>query len=121
MTSGRYHPPNRRKIHKKKRQMQSTLFFVSVIKILLDSFYNNYRNFISFGVCHVTIIGWVVYKKSTIFKLFGVYLSEFLIFLHEIFFGSKILPSLCDKHQNFDYRCSRYPGNETLSPEFGHF
>ena len=52
--------------------------------------------------CHVTITGGVVYKKSMILKVFGVYLSEFLIILHEIFFGSKILPSSCDKHQNFD-------------------
>ena len=44
----------------------------------------------------MTIIGGVVYKKFMIFKVFGVYLSEFLIFLHEIFFGSKILPSSCD-------------------------
>ena len=63
----------------------------------------------------------VVYKKSMIFKVFVVYLSEFLIFLHEIFFGSKILPISCDKHQNFDYGCSGYPGNEAYSPDFGHF
>ena len=67
----------------------------------------------------MTSIGEVVYKKSMIFKVFGVYLSEFLIFLHEIFFGSKILPSSCDKHQNFDYGCSSYPGNEDPSPDFG--
>ena len=69
----------------------------------------------------MTIIGGVVNKKSMIFKVFGVYLSEFLIFLHEIFFGSKILPSSCDIHQNFDYGCSRYPGNEAQSPDFGYF
>ena len=63
----------------------------------------------------------VVYKKSLIFKVFVVYLSEFLIFLHEIFFGSKILPISCDKHQNFDYGCSSYPGNEAQSSDFGHF
>ena len=63
----------------------------------------------------------MVYKKSMIFKVFGVYLSEILIFLHEIVFGSKILPISCDKHQNFDYGCSRYPGNETQSPDSGHF
>ena len=34
----------------------------------------------------MTIIGGVVYKKSMIFMVFGVYLSEFLIFLYEIFF-----------------------------------
>ena len=39
----------------------------------------------------------MVFKKSMIFKVFGVYLSEFVIFLHEIFFGSKTLPSSCDK------------------------
>ena len=75
----------------------------------------------AFGACHVTIIGGVVYKKSMIFKVFGVYLWEFLIFLHEIFFGSKILQSSCDKHQNFDYGFSMYPGNEAQSPDFGHF
>ena len=69
----------------------------------------------------MTIIGGVVYKKFMIFKVFGVYLSEFLIFHHEIFFGSKILPSSCDKHQNFDYGCSSYPGNEAQSLDFGHF
>ena len=69
----------------------------------------------------MTIIGGVVYKKYMIFKVFRVYLSEFLIFLHENFFGSKILPSSCDKHQNLDYGCSSYPGNEAQSPVFGHF
>ena len=73
------------------------------------------------GVSYVTIIGRVVYRKSMVFKVFGVYLSEFLIFLHEIFFGSKILPSSCDKHQNFDYECSSYPVNEAQSPDFGRF
>ena len=29
-------------------------------------------------------------------KVFGVYFSEFFIFLHEIVFGSKILPSSYD-------------------------
>ena len=69
----------------------------------------------------MTIIGGVLYKKSMIFMVFGVYLSEFVIFLHEIFFGSKILSSSCDKHQNFDYGCFSYPGNEAQSPDFGHF
>ena len=73
------------------------------------------------GVSQVTTIGGVVYKKFTIFKVFGVYRSEFLIFHHEIFFGSKILLSSCDKHQNFDYGCSSYPGNEAQSSDFGHF
>ena len=42
----------------------------------------------------MTIIGGLVYKKSMIFMVFGVYLSELLIFLHEIFFVSKLLPIL---------------------------
>ena len=68
-------------------------FFAIVIKILG----NNFRNFISSGSCHVTIIWWVVYKKSMIFEDFWEYLDEFVLFLREIFFGSKILSS-CDKH-----------------------
>ena len=37
------------------------------------------------GVCHVTIIGEMVYKKYMIFEVFEAYLSEFLIFLYKIF------------------------------------
>ena len=59
------------------------------------------------GACHMTITGRVVYKKSMIFEVSWAYLSEFLIFLHEIFFGSKILQSTCDKHQKFDYGCNQ--------------
>ena len=69
----------------------------------------------------MTIIWGVVYKKYAIFEVFGAYLSEFLIFHREIFFGNKILPSSCDKNQKFDYGCSTYPGNEAQSPDFGHF
>ena len=36
----------------------------------------------------------------------------FLIFLHAIFFDSKILSSTCPTHQKFEYVCSNYPGNE---------
>ena len=57
----------------------------------------------------MTIIGGVVYEKSMLLEIFGAYLSKFLISLHEIFFGSKILPISCDKHQKFDYGYSRYP------------
>ena len=69
----------------------------------------------------MTITGGVVNKKSTIFKVFGVYLSGFLIFLHEIFFGSKILPSSCDEHQKFDYWCFSYFGKEAKVPILGRF
>ena len=60
----------------------------------------------------MTIIRGVVYKKFTIFKVFGVYLSEFLIFYHEIVFGSKILLSSCDKaKQNKMFVCEN-PGGQ---------
>ena len=60
-----------------------------------------------------------MYRKFMIFKVFGVYLIEFLIFLHEIFFGSTILLSSCDKYQKFDYGC--YPGNEAQKSRFWPF
>ena len=56
-----------------------------------------------------------------ILEVFGEYLGEFLIFIREIFFGSMILSSCCDKHQKFDSGCSSYPGNEGLSSDFGLF
>ena len=73
------------------------------------------------GVCHVTMIGGAVYKKYTIFEVFGAYLRESFIFFLEIFFRSKILPISCDKHQKLDYGCSTYAGNESKSPDFGRF
>ena len=69
----------------------------------------------------MTIIGGVVYKKSMIFEVFGAYISEVFIFLHEIFFSSKIMLTSCDKNQKFDYGYSIYPGNEAQSPNFSRF
>ena len=51
---------------------------------LLDRFYNNFRSFMSSGVCRVNNIGGLVYKKTMIFEVFGEYLSEFLIFAHKV-------------------------------------
>ena len=112
---------NSKKIRGKERQMQSIWFFLVLPKSSWTTFKTIFETLSALGACHLTIIEGVVNEKSMIFKVFGVYLSEFLIFLHEIFFVSKILPSSCDKHQNFDYGCSRYPGNEAQSPDFGHF
>ena len=67
------------------------------------------------------MIGGVVYTKSMIFDVFGEYLSKVLIFLHQIFCGSKILSSTCDETQKFDYGCCSYPGNKAQSPDFGRF
>ena len=36
-------------------------------------------------------------------------------------FGSKVLPSSCDKIKSFDYGCFSYPGDEAKSPVFGRF
>ena len=49
-----------------------------------------------------------------IFEVFWEYLSEFLIFIHEVFFDSKILPSSLGKHENVDYESSSYTGNEKV-------
>ena len=100
--------------------MQS-IFFASVIKVCLGNFENNFRNFISTEGQSGDHYWRVGKKKSMIFEVFGVYLRDFLIFLHEIVFGSKILSSSSDKYQKFDYGCTSYPKNETQSPDFGCF
>ena len=75
----------------------------------------------------MAIIEGVVYKKFMTFKVFGVYLSEFLIFLHEIFFCSKILPSSCEKHQILIIGALVTLGTRLKVPilaifdDFGHF
>ena len=70
--------------------MQSRWFFTNAIKILLGNFWAGLE------ACHVTITGGVVYKKSMIFEVFWEYLSEFLMFFHEILmlvsFGKYISP-----------------------------
>ena len=39
-------------------------------------------------------------------------LSEILLFLNEIFFRSKTLPTSCEKYQKFDCEYSSYPAKE---------
>ena len=95
----------KKKNRDKKRQMQPRWFLQVLPKLSWTTFKTISEALSALGVCHVTIIGGVVHKKSMIFKVSGVYLSEFLIFLHEIFFGSTILLSSCDKYQKFDYGC----------------
>ena len=103
-----------------------------VLQVLSKSSWETFKKFSKLyepqgllGICYVTIFGRVVYKKSMIFEVFGAYLSEFLIFLHEILFGSKTLPISCNKHKKFDYD---YPRGEAQGPDldllfyyFGHF
>ena len=91
-------PPKRKKIRKKTGKFNQDDFLLVLQKSSWTTFKTIFKALSALGACHVTINGGVVYKKSMIFKVFGVYLSEFLIFLHEIFFGSKILTSSFDKH-----------------------
>ena len=98
----------------KKTTNTINMVFASVIKSSWATLKTIFETVSALGVCHVTTIGGMVYKKSMIFEVFGAYFRE-------IFFGSKILPSSCDKHQSFDYGCSRYSVNEAKSPDFGHF
>ena len=100
-------PLTEKKIVKKNGKCNQDYFSPVLLKSYWTIFKTIFETLSDLGACHVTIIQGVIYKKSMIFKVFGVYLSELLIFLHEIFFVSKILPSSCDKHQNFDYGCSR--------------
>ena len=81
----------------KKRQIQS------VIKFLSDNFLKIFETLSALGDCKATLIEGVVYTKAMIFEVFREYLSDFLIFLHEISCDSKILLSNCDEHQMFDY------------------
>ena len=107
---GWYHPPNR------KRNKCN--------QVLPKSFWKTFKTIFealsAVGACHLTIIvGW--YTRS-------LWFSRFLELSQRVFdisswnlFSSKILPSSYDKHQIFDYGCSRYPGNKAQSPDFGHF
>ena len=54
------------------------------------------------GSCQVTIIGGMVNKKFTHFAIFRGYLGKFLMFLHEIFIGRKVLSSLGADMKSFD-------------------
>ena len=95
------------------------MIFTSIIKVLFDNFKTIYLyNFISSGGAGLS---GDYYRRGGIHEIYYDFwecLGEFLIFLHKIFFGSKILSSTYDKHQKFDYGC---PGNETQSPDFDRF
>ena len=105
----------------KKRHIQLILFLQVLPKSSWTTSKSIFETFSALGACHVTIIGGMVYKRSMIFEVFWEYLGKLLIFLCEIFFGSKIVSSFCDKHQSFYYGCFSYPGNESQSPDFGRF
>ena len=100
--------------------MQSIGFFTSVIKIFLDNFWNNSRNFTSSGGLSRDYYwgGW--YTKNSWFSRFFKNISEnFWYFLREICFGSINISGSCDKHQNFEYGFPSYPAKR--SPVFGLF
>ena len=59
--------------------------------------------------------------RFSIYKVFRAYISEFVIFFHEIFINCKILWRSCHWHQNFEYKYSGCPGNEAQSPNFSRF
>ena len=105
---GWYSPPNGRKIRGKNSKSNQ----YDLLQVLSNSSWTTletiFKSLSALGACNLTIIGGMVYKKSTIFEVFWECLREFLIFLHEIFFRSKILSRSCDKHQKVDYRCSSY-------------
>ena len=91
-------PLTEKKFVKKNGKCNQDDFLQVLPKFSWTTFKTIFEALSALGVCHVTITGGMVNKKSMIFKVFGVYLSEFLIFLHEIFFGSKILLH-CQKEQ----------------------
>ena len=90
-------------------------------KILLDNFYNNLRNLISsLGLsCDHYWRGDI--NEIHDFRGFWEYLRKISLFLHGIFFNSKIVSSAADKYQNFDYGCSSYSRNAAQSSDFGRF
>ena len=101
--------------------MQTIRLFASVIKILLNNFSNNFRNFISYRGLSPDHYWNGCTQEIGDFRGFGSISQRVFDILHEIFFCGKILPSSFDKHQKFDNGCSSYPGNEAESPDFGRF
>ena len=67
-------------------QIQSIWFLQVLSKSYWTAFTTIFETLSALEVSHVTISGGTVYKRSMIFEVFGAYLSELLIFLHEIFF-----------------------------------
>ena len=77
---GCYHPPYRRKIRKKNRQMQLKCYENPLGKLL-----KQFSKFLlALGACHVTIISGVVYMKFIIFECFWKY--HFWYFFMKYFF-----------------------------------
>ena len=118
---GWYSPPNGRKIRGKNSKSNQYDLLQVLSKSSWTTLETIFKSLSALGACNLTIIGEMVCKKSTIFEVFWECLREFLIFLHEIFFGSKILTGSWNQHHKFDCGCSSYPGNEAQSFDFGRF
>ena len=73
---------------------------------------------IFFGNHFWTSLSTLAFEDNWVWKFLLLYPWE-LIFLHEIVFGSSILPGYCSKHQNLNYECFSYPETENL--DFGCF
>ena len=83
----------------KKMANAINMIFCNVIKIILATFKTILETLSALGACHVIIIGMVVYKKSMIFKVFGVYrkipnVSPGLIEVFKHFWGGLIFGGL---------------------------
>ena len=70
-----YHPPNRKKIREKNGKCNQNDFLLVLSKSSWTTFKTILETLSALGACHVTIIGEVVYKKSMIFKVLGVYVT----------------------------------------------
>ena len=89
------------------------IIFGNVTKILLASFQKKFKAVAALESCHVTSSRQGVNENLRF--------SRFLEHISWNFHGSKILSFSCDKHQNYAYKCFRWPENEAQSPDFGHF
>ena len=86
MGGGGTTPPNHRKNRELNGKCKQSNFVQVLPKFSWTTFKTFFETLSALGACHVTIIGGVVYKKSMIFKVVGVYVGEFLILFHEIVF-----------------------------------
>ena len=118
-SGGWYNIPNKRKICEKMANAIN-MFFYKCYQNPLEKLLNQSSIFYQLWgpVTWPLLERW--YTRNSWLEVFEN-ISEFLIFLERIYFGSKILSSTCDKDQKFDYGCSSYTGNEAQSPDYGCF
>ena len=118
---GWYHPPNCRKIRKKKTGKSNQHDFLQVLsKLSWTTFKMIFETLSTLGACQVTIIGGL-FTQNLQFSRFFENISASVSFFMKSFLVTRSCQFLAVYMIMFDPECASYHGDETQKPKFWAF